>query len=248
MCPTCFPQPGLPADAPLSSTGSSGASSPASTVLSKRYDSGQATAFGLSPPSLVGGLSCFPPRFVSFAWRYLSRSLVLFASRQTSAPLGPGVGHPVTPAGISPRKRQDLPSSWRTPSVRSHMIQSDSGRTAGTRPSRCRSVAPGMKTAKAPTKGLSKLNSMAFGLAVYASQCGLPTPHARLASGRWSGATGRAFHPQDSDERFQSCLHPIPLSQALLGAMFTTGEGNRIMQNALGEPHRKHDFAGKTAV
>ena len=31
---------------------------------------------------------------------------------------------------------------------------------------------------------------MAFGLAVYASQCGLPRHHARLASGRWSGATG----------------------------------------------------------
>ena len=52
---------------------------------------------------------------------------------------------------------------------------------------------------------------MAFGLAVYASQDGLPRHHARLASGRWSGATGRASHPQDSDERFQSCLftsHP----------------------------------------
>ena len=32
-----------------------------------------------------------------------------------------------------------------------------------------------------------------------------PRPHARLASGRWSGATGRAFHPQGSDERFQIC-------------------------------------------
>jgi len=30
--------------------------------------------------------------------------------------------------------------------------------------------------AKAPAKGLSTLNSMAFGLAVYASQCGLPRP------------------------------------------------------------------------
>src|SRR5262249_22734050 len=50
--------------------------------------------------------------------------------------------------------------------------------------------------------------------AVYASQCGLPTPRARLASGRWSGATGRAFHPQGSTERFQSSLHLIPLSQA----------------------------------
>ena len=53
---------------------------------------------------------------------------------------------------------------------------SDSGRTADTRPSRCSSVAPGQSTTKAPAKGLSKLNSMAFGLAVYASQCALPRP------------------------------------------------------------------------
>ena len=45
-----------------------------------------------------------------------------------------------------------------------------------------------------------------------ASQDGLPRHHARLASGRWSGATGRAFHPQGSYERFQSCFltsHPL---------------------------------------
>jgi hypothetical protein len=56
MCSTCFPRSGLPADASLSSTGSSGASSPASTVLSKRYDF----------------LPSVPPHFVTFAWRYLS--------------------------------------------------------------------------------------------------------------------------------------------------------------------------------
>src|SRR5262245_43595196 len=55
MCPTCFPRPGLPAGASLPSPGSSGASSPASAVLSKRYD--------FLPP--------VPPRFVAFAWRYL---------------------------------------------------------------------------------------------------------------------------------------------------------------------------------
>ena len=49
------PQSSLPADVSLPSTGSSGASSPASTVLSKRYD--------FLPP--------IPPRFVAFAWRYL---------------------------------------------------------------------------------------------------------------------------------------------------------------------------------
>jgi hypothetical protein len=79
----------------------------------------------------------------------------------------------------------------------------DAGRTASTRPVRCRGAAPGIRKARAPTKGLSTLNSMAFGLAVYASQCGLPTPHARLASSRWSDSTGRAFHPRGPDERFQ---------------------------------------------
>ena len=68
-------------------------------------------------------------------------------------------------------------------------------------------MAPAMGTAKAPCElSISELNSMAFGLAVYASQDGLPRHLARLASGRWSGATGRAFHPQDSNERFQSCF------------------------------------------
>jgi len=50
----------------------------------------------------------------------------------------------------------------------------DAGRTAGTRPVRCRGVAPGMCKAEAPAKGLSTLNSTAFGLAVYASPPGLP--------------------------------------------------------------------------
>ncbi len=91
------------------------------------------------------------------------------------------------------------------------MFQSDSGRTAHTRPLRCSSVALGTSKAKAPTKGLSKFNSMAFGLEVYASQYGSTRHHARLASSRWSGVTARAFHPQGSYERFQSCIltsHP----------------------------------------
>ena len=104
------------------------------------------------------------------------RPLVLFAPRRTSAPPKPGVGDPVSPAGNSLRKRQDLPSSWGTPIVRLHMFHTDAGRTADTRPLRCRGMALGPRTAKAPAKGLSTLNSMAFGLAVYASQCGLPRP------------------------------------------------------------------------
>ena len=45
----------------------------------------------------------------------------------------------------------------------------DSGRTAGTRPIKRRSMAPGVGKTEAPATGLSKLNSMAFRLAVYAS-------------------------------------------------------------------------------
>jgi hypothetical protein len=56
------------------------------------------------------------------------------------------------------------------------MFPSDSGGTADTRPLRCSNVALGRSTAKAPTSGLSKLNSMAFGLAVYASPGSLPPP------------------------------------------------------------------------
>src|SRR5262249_5280627 len=54
MGSACFPRSGLPTDASLPSTGSSGASSPASAVLSRRYDS--------LPP--------VPPHFVAFVWRY----------------------------------------------------------------------------------------------------------------------------------------------------------------------------------
>ena len=55
-------------------------------------------------------------------------------------------------------------------------VLTDAGRTACTRPLRCSSVALGPPSAKAPTIGLSTLNSTAFGLAVYASQGGLLRP------------------------------------------------------------------------
>jgi len=112
--------------------------------------------------------------------------------------------------GICRGANRVLPSSWGTQSVRLRMFF-DSGRTACTRPIWSSSMALGMRKTKAPTTSLSELNSMAFGLAVYASWCELPQPHARLTSSRWSDATGRAFHPQGSNERFQSCFltsHP----------------------------------------
>lgn len=74
--------------------------------------------------------------------------------------------------------------------------------------------------------GLSTLNCMAFGLAAYASQCGLLQHLARLAFRCWSGSTGRAFHPHGSAEWFQSCrLHLILLSQAFLTQWAPAGAG-----------------------
>ena len=69
--------------------------------------------------------SCRPSRRTSFpSLGGTSVALAWFAPRRTSAPPRPGVGNPVSPAGILPRKRQDLPSSWGTPIVRLHMFQS----------------------------------------------------------------------------------------------------------------------------
>jgi hypothetical protein len=175
-----------------------GGSSPASPVLPRRYDF----------------LPSVSPCFVTFAWRYLSSHSFFSLPGGRVLHQGPELLTRCLQPGSLLRKRQDLASSWGISIVHSHMF-SRRRRDGCTRPLRCSRMAPGMRKAKAPTKGLSTLNSMAFGLAVYASQCGLPTPHARLASGRWSGATGRAFHPQDSAERFQSCfLTSHPLSQA----------------------------------
>ncbi len=175
--------------------------------------------------------SCRPSRRASFpSLGDTSVALVVFAPRRTSAPSRPGVGRPVSPAGRLPRRRQDLPSSWRTSIVRLHMFPSDSGRIAYTRPVQCSNVALGISKAKAPTKGLSKLNSMAFGLAVYASQ-GVCTKGAAQSRGPTQDslpAAGQAlpdglYTRKVPTKGFKvASLHLIPLSQAWLGTMKST--------------------------
>jgi hypothetical protein len=105
-----------------------------------------------------------------------SVALVLFAPERTSAPLRPGVGHPVAPSGMY-RGNDRLSQVLGEPrlSVCTCSTPTPAGPQAPDRV-QCRGVALGHRTAKAPAKGLSTLNSMAFGLAVYASQCKLPRP------------------------------------------------------------------------
>ena len=103
-----------------------------------------------------------------------SVALVAFAPGRTSAPPRPGVGDPVSPAGIRRGANRVLPSSWGTTIVRLHMFQSDAGRTACTRPYSAAAWPLVIERQRLPRLGLSTLNSMAFGLAVYASQDRLP--------------------------------------------------------------------------
>jgi hypothetical protein len=97
-------------------------------------------------------------------------------------------------AACGPWRRQDLPSSRETPIAHSHMFF-DPGRTARPLPWRCGSAAPARGTARAPALGLSRFNSMAFRLAIYASSGGFSHRGARLASRCWLGSPGRAWLP-----------------------------------------------------
>ena len=152
MYSTCFPRSSLPADASLSSTGSSGR-----VPLLQRYYQSATT-------------SCRPSRRASLpSLGGTSVALVVFAPQRTSEPLGPGVGNPVSPAGSSPRSEQGSPKFLGNQlSVCTCSNPTPAGLLAPDHYG-CSSVALGHRKAKAPTKGLSTLNSMAFGLAVYAS-------------------------------------------------------------------------------
>ena len=75
-----------------------------------------------------------------------------------------------------PRRRQDLPSSWGTPIPVCTCSWTPAGRSVPNL-GRDDRVALGQRTAKAPTtRGLSRLDSMAFRSAAYASQWRLPVP------------------------------------------------------------------------
>jgi hypothetical protein len=135
MCSAPFPRLSRPAANSLSCAGSSGASSPASSVLSRRYD----------PLPFVS------PHFVAFAWRY--RRVHSFFS---------------LPGGRVRRRSLELLSRYLRPGIRSgndrnsqvpgeprlsvRSCSVDAGRTAATRPLRCRSVALVSEQQRLPRK------------------------------------------------------------------------------------------------
>ena len=114
--------------------------------------------------------SCCPSRRTSFpSLGDTSGALVCFAPGRTSAPPRPGVGSPVSPAGIRRGANRVLPSSWGTSIIR----------LPCSKPTPAGLLAPDRYSAatwplvirrqRLPRLGLSALNNMAFELAVYAS-------------------------------------------------------------------------------
>jgi hypothetical protein len=135
------------------------------------------------------------PRFVSFA-RPISRSHPRFDPEAAGCTgHGPGVGHPVPPAG---NFREDGRASQvpGEPQGERALFSDPGGTTTPghrgvvTRPSV-------VWTTSAPTMmSISGLNGTARSLAVYASPRRLPGRHARLASGRWPSSAGRGSIPR----------------------------------------------------
>src|SRR5271165_1521446 len=137
------------------------------------------------------------PRFVSFAWRY---HRCVRCSSPPAPDAEPWINLELV-GGISSRlarwKRQGLPSSRRNPCDHSP-YSSDPGvtRQAEWTMSELPGAAPATDNDEgSPRVLISGLNRTAFDLAVYASQGWSPTHHARLASGCWSGSTGRDWLP-----------------------------------------------------
>jgi hypothetical protein len=135
----------------------SGNCSPASSVLSRHCD------------------ACRPSRHARCLRMAVPREHASFAPAVAACGnLGPGVGHPVSPSGLSSVETTGSPKFLGSPNLRLRMF-SDPGRPIRLRPLRGVRVAPADSRTKAPamTK-LSGLDSMASGLAAYVSRCWSP--------------------------------------------------------------------------
>ncbi|OQB39990.1 MAG: hypothetical protein BWY09_00902 [Candidatus Hydrogenedentes bacterium ADurb.Bin179] len=160
--------------------------SPASSVLSRRYDF-------LTSVSLL--LVSLDSRYHTDSLSFLSR----WTERIRGQPLG--VGRPVTPARIHWGDGRTSQVPVRPPSYVC-LVPATAVGSALPEHIQEANVVPTLSTMKTPTLMLSRLNSRAFGFAVYASQRRLPAHHARLVSGGWSCLTELACTHKVSKKDF----------------------------------------------
>lgn len=157
--------------------GSPGWRSPVSQVLSRHCD------FLLS----------VPPCFVAVAWRYHGAIVGFVSLTEVDGPvasLGLGVRYPRPAVSRGDDRISQVPGEPSLPFA--HDPRTPDGRL-GPHLDGPHRVAPAGEKTKAPTMMvISGLNSMAFEIAVYASQPGLPQSHARLASRCWLDFPGQA--------------------------------------------------------
>ena len=188
--------PRLPPRGPL------GSRSPASPVLSGHYD--------FLPP--------VPPHFVAFARAVPRERSAVFVSPAATERQATGLGlfdrypRPV----FLPWRRQDLPSSWGTPIPVCTCSQTPVGRFATDQ--NTAAAWPPLEERRR-LRQYQTFEAQWHGFQVRCLRFAVPVtrPHARLASRCWSGSPGQAFHPQGSDDRFQThVMLVIPLSQACL--------------------------------
>jgi len=199
MSPSCFPPTVLFLDASLPSAGSSGPSSPVSTVLSRRCD--------FPTP--------FPPRSVAFAWRYHGCTRVLLPARPSAHRAEPGVVHPVPPAGISPRRRQDLLRSWGTPNVPLPCSPTPVGPSHQAFAMRRRGPRSDHNEGSHDVTFEAPSHSFSTGCLRFAAQVALPPRKTRFRPLAKLYRTG--FPPAGFHRKVSSCiLHFIPLSQAFV--------------------------------
>jgi hypothetical protein len=155
--------------------------------------------------------SFIPPRFVAFAWRYRSRVRCFVSPAVVGRPgRRPGVVIRGSPPGTQGLETTGSPRFLGSPDVDVPCSSTPVG------PARQAKygvpVLPSAKTTtSAPTRTvLSRLNSRARLLAVYASPPGLPPNDARLASGCWPALPSGVGYPLGSVARFQVILSSLP--------------------------------------
>ena len=175
---------------------------------------------------------CLPSRRTSFpSLGGTSVALVRFAPRRTSAPPRPGVGNPVSPAGIRRGANRVLPSSWGTSmSVCTCSFPTPVGLLA---PDRYSAAAWPLVCEKQrlPRKVFLRTRCLRFVARVTPTQ--RKTRFQPLVRRYWTG-----FHPQGSFERFQSCFltsfPPLPsfLAQSHRPSRIRTDARNYFVTNS----------------